>query len=70
MAEMNPGIRPVSLGGAEAERRRRLAWEAERIVEARAELDAGFFVDAAEVDAWIDSVGTEHELPPPPTRRC
>jgi hypothetical protein len=53
----------------EVERHRRLAWEAEGIAEARAQLDAGFYVDAAEVDAWIDSIGTDHELPPPPTRR-
>jgi predicted transcriptional regulator len=39
------------------------------IAEARAELDAGLYVDAAEVDAWIDSIGTEHELPLPRTRR-
>lgn len=54
---------------SEAERRRRLAWEAERIAEARAELDAGLFVDSAEVDAWIDSIGTDHELPAPVTCR-
>ena len=54
---------------ADADQRRRFAWEAERIAEARAELDAGLFVDAAEMDAWIDSIGTECELPPPPTRR-
>ncbi len=53
----------------DAERQRRLAWEAEGIAEARAQFDAGFYVDAAEVDAWIDSIGTDHELPPPPTRR-
>lgn len=53
----------------EAERQRRIAWEADRIAEARAELDAGLFVDAAEIDEWIDSIGTDHELPPPPTRR-
>ena len=53
----------------EVEKQRRLAWEAEMIVEARAELDAGLYVDVAELDAWIDSIGTEHELPPPPTRR-
>lgn len=53
----------------EAERQRRLAWEAERIAEARAELDAGLYVDADEIDAWIDSIGTNHELPPPPTRQ-
>ena len=45
----------------DAEKRRRLAGEAE--------LDAGLYVDAAEVDAWIDSIGTEHELPLPRTRR-
>ncbi|MGH7041002.1 MAG: hypothetical protein ACREFY_02575 [Acetobacteraceae bacterium] len=54
---------------AEAERNRRFAREAEMIAEARAELDAGLYVDAAEIDAWIDSIGTDHELPPPPTRR-
>jgi predicted transcriptional regulator len=53
----------------EAERQRRLAWEAEKISEADAELDAGLYVDSAEIKAWIDSIGTDHELPPPPTRR-
>lgn len=52
----------------EAERQARLAWEAEGIARARAEIDAGLYVDADEVDAWIDSLGTDHELPPPPTR--
>jgi predicted transcriptional regulator len=53
----------------EAEKQRRSAREAAMIAEARAELDAGLYVDAAEVDAWIDSIGTDHELPAPPTRR-
>lgn len=53
----------------EAERQARLAWEAAGIAEARAELDAGLYVDADEIDAWIDSIGIDHELPPPPTRR-
>jgi hypothetical protein len=53
----------------EAKERWRLAWEAERIAEARAQLDAGFYVDAADVDAWIDSLDTDNELPPSPTRR-
>lgn len=53
----------------ETERKRRLAWEAEKIAEARAELEAGLYVDAAEMDAWIDSLDTDHELPPPPTRQ-
>ncbi len=48
---------------------RRLAWEAARIAEARAEFDAGLFVEEADVDAWIDSLGTAHELPVPSPRR-
>jgi predicted transcriptional regulator len=52
----------------EAERQRRLAWEADRIAEADAEIEAGLYVDSAEIKAWIDSIGTDHELPPPPTR--
>ena len=53
----------------EAERQARLAWEAEGIAAAEASLAAGFYVDADDIDAWIDSIGTDHELPPPPTRR-
>jgi predicted transcriptional regulator len=53
----------------EAEQRRRLACEAEGIAVAEASLAAGLYVDADDIDAWIDSIGTDHELPPPPTRR-
>ena len=53
----------------EAEKRRRLAWEATMIAEADAEIEAGLYVDSDEVDAWIDSIGTDHELPPPATSR-
>ena len=60
--------RSVPLEG-EADRRRRIAWEAARIAEARAEVDAGLFVDAADVDAWLESLGTADERPAPPTRR-
>jgi hypothetical protein len=49
--------------------RRRPALEAEKIAEASAELDAGMYVHFADVYVWIDSVGTEHELPLPLTRR-
>jgi predicted transcriptional regulator len=49
----------------EAEKQRRLAWEAERIAEARADVIAGRLVDSAKVKAWIDSIGTDHELPVP-----
>jgi len=58
----------VPRGETKAERLARLVREAEMIAEARAELDAGFYVDADDIDAWIDSVGSGQELPPPPTR--
>jgi hypothetical protein len=61
--------RPEPRPETEAEHQARLAWEAKGIAEARAQVDAGFYVDAAEVDAWINSIGTDHELAPPPTRR-
>jgi predicted transcriptional regulator len=53
----------------DAEKQRRLAWEAERIAEARADIAAGRVVPSEEVDAWIDSVDTDHELPPPRSGR-
>jgi predicted transcriptional regulator len=49
----------------ESGRRRRLTREAKMIAEADADIAAGRLVDAAEVDAWIDSAGTDHELPVP-----
>ena len=65
-----PGDRTDTLSPEnEAATQRRLAWEAERIAEADAELDAGLYVDAAEVRTWIDSLRTDTPLPPPPTRR-
>ena len=54
---------------SEAERERRLAWERDRIAEAEAEIAAGLYVDGDEVDAWLASIGTDHELPLPCTRR-
>jgi predicted transcriptional regulator len=49
----------------EEEIKHRLAWEAEMIAEADADIAAGRLVDSADVDAWIDSLGTDHELPVP-----
>jgi hypothetical protein len=67
-----PGMDTTNLGAGqtsgpetEAERQARIAWEAEGIAEARADVAAGQRVDEAEVDAWIDSIGTDHELPVP-----
>jgi predicted transcriptional regulator len=50
---------------SETERQHRLAWEAERIAEARASAAAGRVVSSDEVDAWIDSLDTDRELPAP-----
>lgn len=49
----------------EVERRSRLAREAAMIAEADADVAAGRLVDEADVDAWIDSLGTDHELSVP-----
>jgi predicted transcriptional regulator len=59
----------VARSETEAERQRRCAWEAEMIAEADAEIEAGLFIEEVEVDAWIDSLGTDHELPVPQPRR-
>ncbi len=60
---------PTTRPEAEAEKQRRLAWEAEMIAEADADIAAGRLIDSAEIDAWIDSIGTDHELPPPRSGR-
>lgn len=52
-----------------AEKQRRLAREAWLLAEAEASIAAGRVIDAAEIDAWIDSIGTDHELPPPRSGR-
>ncbi len=41
------------------------AWEAEQIAEADTDITVGRVVNSAKVKAWIDSVGTDHELPIP-----
>lgn len=59
----------LSRNETESDRQHRIAVEAAEIAAARAELDAGLYVDPAEIDAWIDSIGTNHPLPPPATRQ-
>lgn len=63
------GDMPKPRAETEAECQARLAWEAEMIAEADAEIEVGLYVDSADIKAWIDTIGTGHELPPPPTRR-
>jgi predicted transcriptional regulator len=53
----------------EADRQRRIAREAGMIAEARASAAAGRVVSSEEVDAWIDSLDTDHELPAPRSGR-
>ncbi|MBW4090448.1 MAG: hypothetical protein HIU82_04965 [Proteobacteria bacterium] len=48
-----------------AARQRRLAAEATLLAVARADIAAGRTVPAEAVDAWIDSLATDHPLPPP-----
>ena len=47
----------------------RLASEAEMIAEARVSVAAGRVVSLEAVSAWIDSLGTDHELPLPQSGR-
>jgi hypothetical protein len=60
---------PVPAGEGEAARAERLARERQEIERARASARAGRVVSAEAVDAWIDSLGTDHELPPPRSGR-
>lgn len=53
----------------DADRQRRMAWEAKGIARARESADAGRLIDSEAIDAWIDSLGSENELPPPRSGR-
>jgi predicted transcriptional regulator len=55
----------ISCPETEADRQRRIAWQAERIAEARADVAAGRLVGSVKVKAWIDSINSDHELPVP-----
>ena len=50
---------------SEARWQDRLAWETEMIAQADADITAGRLVASAKVKAWIDSIGTDQELPIP-----
>jgi hypothetical protein len=51
-----------------AERARRLAHERTLIAEARAELDAGQGVSGDALDAWLEKLDGEEDLPIPAAR--
>lgn len=67
MVTMDTSHRPQRdhLGETPAEQQLRHAWEHDRIAEALADAAAGRVVSQAAVNAWIDSLGTDHELPVP-----
>jgi hypothetical protein len=51
------------------EKAERIAREAVMIAEARASVAAGRVVSFEAVSAWVDSLGTDHELPVPQSGR-
>ncbi len=65
MDTMNADTGHAPRSETEAERQARIAWEAEGIAEARADVAAGRLVDAAKVRAWVDSLRTDNPLPAP-----
>ena len=60
---------PAARLDTEADMQHRLAREAKMIAQARASAAAGRVVSSAQVDAWIDSLDTDHELPAPRSGR-
>lgn len=61
MARIQPVVDSTPLTEAAVAPQRRIA----RIAEADADIAARRLVDAAVVDAWIDSIGSDCELPVP-----
>lgn len=53
---------------SEAARERRLAHERTLIAEARAELDAGLGISGDELEAWLDGLDGDEDLPIPVAR--
>jgi hypothetical protein len=60
-----PGESADTQSETEAERQRRVTREAEGIAIARASIAGCSFAASAEVNAWIDSLGTDNLLPVP-----
>ncbi len=70
---MNPSPRreppaPNQVSESETARAERLARERQQIDEAITSAAAGEVVSEEDFDAWVDSLGTDHELPPPRPR--
>jgi hypothetical protein len=52
------------------QRRMRLTYEARLIAEAEADAAAGRLLEGEAVSAWLESLGTDHELPRPQLPRA
>jgi hypothetical protein len=48
---------------------RSTAGSSRRFAEDDADIAAGWLIDEADIDAWIDRIGTVQELTPPGSRR-
>jgi predicted transcriptional regulator len=57
-------VMALPISNIAGDRARRVAREAAQVDEARAAVAAGRAVGAAEVNAWTDSIATDHEFPP------
>jgi predicted transcriptional regulator len=53
----------------ETDQHRRITREAAMIAEAEADIASGRLVESAKVKAWINSIGTGHDLPVPYSSR-
>jgi len=69
----NPGFKqtdaPNQDGETEDERQERLAYEAQRIAQARESVAAGRVIPLAGMQKWADSLGTDNVLPLPRAKR-
>ncbi len=65
MDTMNADTNDLPRSETEDDRQARIVREAAGIARARASAAAGRVVPSEAVDAWIDSLDTDHELPPP-----
>ena len=70
MDTMNPETGGTPRPETVADRQRQIACEAEGIAKARASIAAGYYATSAEVNAWIDSLGTNNPLPVPYPRHA
>jgi hypothetical protein len=66
---MADAIQPLTAEPLATERRARPAEEAQLLAEAEAEAERDGVIPAAEVNRWVESLGTDTPLPSPKPRR-